>query len=83
MKSAWLKRCFTSTETEGLLGTGVQDGHLDFHTALELCKRSMTQKDTKYCFFWCTLGGVCVPSAYSQPGESYRRPTQVFVTVIV
>ena len=28
--------CFTSTETVGLLGTGSQDGHLDFHTALEL-----------------------------------------------
>ena len=29
--------CFTSTETIGLLGTGAQDGHLDFHTAPELC----------------------------------------------
>ena len=27
------KCCFTSTETVGLLGTGAQDGHLDFHTA--------------------------------------------------
>ena len=27
------KSCFTSTETVGLLGTGAQDGHLDFHTA--------------------------------------------------
>ena len=32
-----LKCCFTSTETVGLLGTGAQDGHLDFHTASELC----------------------------------------------
>ena len=32
-----LKCCFTSTETVGLLGTGAQDGHLDFHTAPELC----------------------------------------------
>ena len=32
-----LKRCFTSTETVGLLGTGAQDGHLDFHAAPELC----------------------------------------------
>ena len=31
-----LKCCFTSTETVGLLGTGAQDGHLDFHTATEL-----------------------------------------------
>ena len=29
--------CFTSTETVGLLETGAQDGHLDFHTAPELC----------------------------------------------
>ena len=29
--------CFTSTETVGLLGTGVQGDHLDFHTARELC----------------------------------------------
>ena len=28
--------CFTSTETVGLLGTGAQDGHLDFHTTPEL-----------------------------------------------
>ena len=28
--------CFTSTETAGLLGTGAQDGHLNFHTAPEL-----------------------------------------------
>ena len=32
----WLKCCFTSTETVGLLGTGVQDVHLDFRTAPEL-----------------------------------------------
>ena len=27
-----LKCCFTSTETAGLLGTGAQHAHLDFHT---------------------------------------------------
>ena len=32
-----LKRCFTSTEAVGLLGTGALDVHLDFHTAPELC----------------------------------------------
>ena len=31
-----LKYCFTSTETVGLLGTGAQDVHLDFHTAHKL-----------------------------------------------
>ena len=35
--SVWLVECcFTSTETVGLLGTGAQDGHLDFHTTPEL-----------------------------------------------
>ena len=33
----WLKCCFTSTETVGLLGTGAQDVHVDFHTAPDLC----------------------------------------------
>ena len=28
--------CFTSTETVGLIGTGAQDGHLDFQSAPEL-----------------------------------------------
>ena len=28
-----VERCFTSTETVGLLGTEAQDVHLDFHTA--------------------------------------------------
>ena len=32
----WLKCCFTYTETVGLLGTGAQDFHLDFHIAPEL-----------------------------------------------
>ena len=33
---SWLvKCCFTSTETVDLLGTGAQDGHLDFHTVPE------------------------------------------------
>ena len=37
LETCWLKFCFTSTETIGLLGTGAQDVHLDFHTAPELC----------------------------------------------
>ena len=32
----WLKCCFTSTETVGLLGTGAQDVHIDLHIAPEL-----------------------------------------------
>ena len=35
-KRALLECCFTSTETVDLLGTGAQDGHLDFDTATEL-----------------------------------------------
>ena len=31
-----VQRCFTSTETIRIIGRGAQDGHLDFHTALEL-----------------------------------------------
>ena len=37
MDRAEVKCCFTPTETVGLLGTGAQDDHLDFHTAPELC----------------------------------------------
>ena len=36
MGLGWLKFCITSTETIGLLGTGAQDDHLDFHTARSL-----------------------------------------------
>ena len=40
----WLVECcFTSTENVGLLGTGAQDGHLDFHTAPELCQHLYSQ----------------------------------------
>ena len=35
-QSSLIECCFTSTETVGLLGTGTQDGHLDFRTAPEL-----------------------------------------------
>ena len=30
--------CFMSTETVGLLRTGAQDVHSDFHTAPEFCR---------------------------------------------
>ena len=38
LKSELAECCFTSTETVGLLETGAQDGHLDSHTASELCQ---------------------------------------------
>ena len=51
----WLVECcFTSTETVGLLGTGAQDGHFDFHTAPELC----------LCLPVC-LSGVYLPACMS------------------
>ena len=41
IRGCWLKCCFTSTETVGLLGLGAQgqDDHLNFHAAPELCQR--------------------------------------------
>ena len=39
--------CFMSTETVGLLGTRSQDGHLDLHTAPELCARAPKGFGTK------------------------------------
>ena len=34
IRQGQFKCCFTSTETVGLLGTGAQDSHLNFHTPL-------------------------------------------------
>ena len=39
--------CFTSTETVGLLGTGAQDGHLDFTQFLRLL--CIFKEKKKYC----------------------------------
>ena len=36
LSSDLVECCFTSTETVGLLRTGAQDSHHDFHTAPEL-----------------------------------------------
>ena len=44
-----LKCCFTSTETVGLLGTGAQDVHLDFHTAPGLCLLSRHRYEIAVC----------------------------------
>ena len=45
----WLKCCFTATETVGLLGTGAQDVHLDFHTAPELWHRTLFRSRPMQC----------------------------------
>ena len=42
--SLMLRCCFTSTETVDLLRTGAQEGHLDFHTAPELCRVSLPSR---------------------------------------
>ena len=55
--------CLTpSTETVSLLGTGAQDGHLDFHTAPELC----------FVLFQIV---VYLQSAISPPPPPLRPPT--------
>ena len=59
---AWLKCCFTSTETVGVLETGAQDVHLDFHTAPQLrseCEK-INVKDPVTCRSECMseLGGL-------------------------
>ena len=72
---AWGRRirlfegCFTSTETVGLLGTGAQDGHLDFHTAPELCGYDVVAGDIRvkkdrdiYCELIVQRGGSARPS---------------------
>ena len=41
--------CLMSTETVDLLGTGAQDGHLNFYTAPELC---MIRIDSDICFLY-------------------------------
>ena len=55
--SSWAECCFASTKTVGLLGTGAQDGHLEFHTVPELwpnskCLRLYVQVILLCRFFW-------------------------------
>ena len=59
--SRLLKCCFTSTETVGLLGTGAQDVHLDFHTAPELSPFSSSTGSfitPLACLYACLLWAV-------------------------
>ena len=57
-----LKCCFTSTETVGVLGTGAQDVHLDFHTATEHC---------------CHFGGVHAAGNVSSDSTQRRTPPRL------
>ena len=52
----WLKCCFTSKETVGLLGAGAQDVHLNFHTAPELWE---TNSSTSLNLITSGLWGCC------------------------
>ena len=72
--------CFTSTETVGLLGTGAQDVHLDFHTAPELCWPDQLGSDDTgdlcYSYLPFLLAGLTSLAAWSDDtGDScYRYP---------
>ena len=50
-----LKCCFTSAETVGLLGTGAQDVHLDFHTAPELWRKEVDDDEVMLNVLRCQL----------------------------
>ena len=62
--------CFTSTETVVLLETGAQDGHLDFHTAPELCDGEMRflllLVPGKYSYVLGQQPSCCVPPHFQQ-----------------
>ena len=47
--------CFTSTETVGLLGTGAQDVHLEFHTAPEYTAKQRTENQNIVKTNWRVL----------------------------
>ena len=81
---SWAERCFTSTETVGLLGTGAQDGHFDFHTVPELwrCAASLVTAmyhpvghyDVPPCWsLRCTI--LLVATMYRLSGRAWRQPT--------
>ena len=57
--------CFSSTETIGLLGTGAQDVHLDFHTAPELWLCKFCRSQLVHCAEW--------PNTRDAEAHSHRR----------
>ena len=66
--------CFTSTETVGLLGTGAQGGHLDFHTAPE--PSSMRKSWTCIYIYIQVHGG----NRTGVEGVNRERQREVFTT---
>ena len=59
-----------STETVGFLGTGAQNGHLNFHTAPDLCRESTSSR-------------VYIPCIDTHARCELPEATQVFVAVLV
>ena len=45
---AWFNIALRPRKSEGLLGRTAQDGHLDSHTAPELCERGVNRGQTIY-----------------------------------
>ena len=58
----WVHCCFSSTETESLLGTGAQDVHLHFHTAPELC--GCEKEHVRLLWTVCLSANLTEPSMY-------------------
>ena len=69
--------CFTSTETAGLVGTGTQDVHLDFHTALELCSRRLK---LKCCFTSTETVGLLGTGAQDVHLDFHTAPELCFTS---
>ena len=68
--------CFTSTETMDLLGTVAQDGHLDFHTALE--PRSFPGPLALYNWVRCLdLQGAVTQQDQQHPGLDLQRAEEL------
>ena len=62
-----LKCYFTSTEIVGLLRTEAQDVHLDFHTAPELSRNSLTALDFIACHKQLTAQNLTKPNNWANP----------------
>ena len=71
-----LKSCFTSTETLGLLGTGAQDVHLDFHTPSELSDQPCVQ----CCFTFAETVLWTIRDGEESPGCPPRHPLTQLLT---
>ena len=70
--STLVEYCFASTETAGLLGTGAQDGYLDFYTAPELC--ISTVDHSSFLSAKPARQPSCQPSTSPRPPPSQALP---------